>query len=446
MTVIALQCATAEDHKYLADQFTATVAFDFGQIVNGEYYNQELRFASMNRNMVMLRQGASYGDHWDFSLGLMGIIWWPFSVGGVEPHERTIRVAPGVTEMRARLKFCPQDASSFLEFGYIPYRYNHDAQNLGEYLYRSGTYPGYLVTTDGFRLFDYTEYDAYGVHLQLSQFNSRLKHNFNLFLEPAVVPVGDLTPAYDFSWKFSIVEVGGGVAFNRYISFSPSLVQKKDLKNAYVEADTGGTGTTYYKGPFNGLPSSFKLKMELKDTSFHSQVLHYWTQKGIKAMGRVSVDLGFLLPEAYRNPGDLKVFSEVAVLGWEDQPFFYEKRSRRIPVMLGINIPTMKVLELLSFQVEHYAARFDNTKSYFENARPVWDVADYAAYDPAQFTRDDWKWSLYGERKINDILLLKFQVANDHLRLPLFNSTVSDKTLTLNPSHWYYTIRFEMGL
>ena len=33
-----------------------------------------------------------------------------------------------------------------VELGYYPFKYNPQSTNLGEYLFRSGTYPGWLVT------------------------------------------------------------------------------------------------------------------------------------------------------------------------------------------------------------------------------------------------------------------------------------------------------------
>ena len=79
------------------------------------------------------------------------------------------------------------------------------------------------------------------------------------------------------------------------------------------------------------------------------------TFKGIKVMGRASVDFKpmFGLENALGAP-DLKLFGEVAVLGIENQGYYYDDVTTRIPIMLGVNLPTFRMLDFLSFQVEYY--------------------------------------------------------------------------------------------
>jgi hypothetical protein len=178
------------------------------------------------------------------------------------------------------------------------------------------------------------------------------------------------------------------------------------------------------------------------DTAIHG----YWTKRGVKLMARAALDFGFLLPDNLRGAEDLRIFMEMAVLGWANQGFFYEKRSERMPIMAGVNLPTFTLLDLLSVQAEYYAARFDNTQSYTTSSLPVWDVESFSTYDPDDFKRDDWKWSLYAKKSFGRMFRVRAQIANDHLRLREFVLQQSDETITRTPSHWYYLMRLEFGI
>jgi len=77
-------------------------------------------------------------------------------------------------------------------------------------------------------------------------------------------------------------------------------------------------------------------------------------------MGRAALDLGFLLPEGSRSPEDLRLYAEASVLGWGNQIYFFEKRSQRMPIMFGVNVPTFRLLDVLSVQAEYYDAPFND--------------------------------------------------------------------------------------
>jgi hypothetical protein len=425
------------------NEFRPRLTTDFGHVVRGEYGGAELEFQPLNRNTVVLEQSATYGESWVFDAGFKAIIWWPFQNVADNPYLRTIRVEPRLSQVKARRNF--GEENSFLEFGFFPYKYNPDAQNLGEYLYRSGTYPGTVQSTDGFHLMDYAVYQAYGAHARWSHFSGRLSHDVNLFSEPASIPTGDLTPAYEFSAKLPLVQLGVGAAYNRFFSYNGDQTRPKVYQNGYFRVDSvGNPGAVEYEGPYGLLPngSTVRTRIQTGDSTVHA--LHYYTQRGVKLMARAAVDLGFLVPEAARNPGDLRVFAEAAVLGWEDQPFFYEDRRERIPVMIGVNAPTFRLLDRLSVQAEYYRSRFASSTDYNYHSFPIWTVLP--DYDPDDFKRDDWKWSIYGRKTLNRLLSVHVQVANDHLRLPEFNTNLNSTPLMQSQGDWYYLLRLESRL
>jgi hypothetical protein len=161
------------------------------------------------------------------------------------------------------------------------------------------------------------------------------------------------------------------------------------------------------------------------------------------------------------GPQDLKVFGEVALLGVKDYPFYYEKKTERMPVMFGINAPTFRMLDLLSFQMEYYNSPFPNSieNAYryqmptlpFVNSGPSGTISEQ---DPNLFkrdldevTKDNWKWSLLARKTVARGLTIYAQAANDNQRLPNWKAEQSYAPITnIQKKDWYYLIRLELGI
>jgi hypothetical protein len=432
--------AFAQPDSLRWNEFKPRLLTDFGHVVKGEYIGKELSFQPLNRNIVVLEQSASL-DPWAFDVGFKAIIWWPFKIDASQPHERNIRVEPRLSQVRVRRSLGDDD---YADFGFFPHKYNRDARNLGEYLYRSGTYPGVIRSTDGFHLMNHSVYEATGIHARWSQLGGRVRHDFNLFTERTSIPIGDLTPGYELSFSLPAAEIGLGAAYNRLVSYDNKRVRPRVEDNALYRVDSAGGGGAEFIGPVSLLPNNSPVRARITGNDSTVHVLHYYTQRGLKLMARASLDLGFLLPEESRNPGDLRCFAEAALLGWENQPYFFEDRSRRMPVMIGMNVPTFRLLDLLSIQAEYYKSLFSNSYQYSYFAYPVWTVNP--TYNPARENRDDWKWSVNARKSVNRIFTLHAQVASDHLSLTEFNLNPSSTSLTQSPSQWYYLLRMECGL
>lgn len=427
-----------------SDHFAPRFAVDFGQIVKGKSGSAEFEFQPMNRNTVVLAGAGHLGGEWRFDAALMGLIWWPFNTSPSEPINRTMRSEFRLGQTSARRDFSASAWNPrYLELGFLSYKYNRDARNLGEYLHRSGTYPGIVTTTDGFQLMDNARHEAMGAHMRWSHGDGFITHDLTLFAETEMAPIGDLTPAYELSVNAKALQIGLGAAWNRGIAWRPSRLKPKTPDNTYaivtdVVADSAGNpDTVSIAGRLDAIAAFAPI-----DTIIGG----YWDKQGVKLMARAALDLGFLLPEGLKGPNDLRIFGEVAVLGWADQGFFYEDRSQRMPIMAGINVPTFTLLDILSVQAEYYACRFDNITSYTTVSSPIWDVESFTTYDPEEFKHDDWKWSVHAVKSIGKLAKLKVQAANDHLRLREFVLQQSEETLTRRPSHWYYLVRLEVGI
>jgi hypothetical protein len=450
-----------DSHKLSVKSF-----MDFGHIVKGynKYGNEDkgerdLSMVPLNRFNISVIQDVALNSL-DVSVGLSALIWWPYD-GGIsdDVKQRVMNVKPMVPVARARWQFGdPAKSGASMMVGSFNYKYNPDAKDLGEYLYRSGTYPGFLWTNDGWLLMNRAGNYSHGVLLGLTQFDGLLKHNFSLFMETLYFPVGDFSPGYDFSLASKWINLGGGVVFNHYLPIKPSKLEPKNDANTYVSVvDTvadagGGTRLVTYYAPKSEIPN---LTLE---SPAEPVVQHHWTSKGIKLMGRVAFNLGNLLPESTRGPDDLRVFAEAALLGVENQPLYYDKPAERIPIMAGINIPTMKMLDVLTLQVEYYKSPFNDINDFNAQSLPIWKV-DYETDStehyltdakgnivPVANHKDDFKWSVFARKSFNKIITAYAQMGSDHFRLTNADYKAVSVPLTTRPSEWYYLFRLEFAL
>lgn len=465
LTAACLAASAAAQSPGLTSSKLSIKSFvDYGQLVNGsnpygngETGDQEIASLTLNRMNVSVIQDIAV-DGVDISAGLSALVWWPYD-GGISSDlkQRIVSVKPMIPVARARWKFGDTaGVSGSFQVGTFGHKYNPDARNLGEYLYRSGTYPGFVWSNDGWLLMNRAGNFSHGILGVVNHGN--FKHNFSLFMEMLYSPVGDFSPGYDFGYNGSWLDFGGGVVFNHYLPIRPSALRPRNEENLYVRVKdarpnaVGGVDTVSYYMPKTELPNVVTVNPQ--DT----QVVHRWTSKGVKLMGRAALDLGRLLPEGLRGPEDLRLFGEVAVLGWGNQPFFYEKRNERIPVMLGFNLPTFRLLDLLSLQVEYYKSPFNDIDYFNSQSIPIWktafakDSADSYLTDasgriiPVADHKDDLKWSVHAKKIVNKSVTVFAQAASDHFRLTDADYRVTPVPLTGRPGEWYYLLRLEFAL
>ncbi len=75
------------------------------------------------------------------NIGVGGLFWKPFiQIPGNAATEK-INFGPGISEASSQYDFT---SNLNLKFGYFGYKYNPDATDLGEYLFRSEAYPTML--------------------------------------------------------------------------------------------------------------------------------------------------------------------------------------------------------------------------------------------------------------------------------------------------------------
>jgi hypothetical protein len=417
---------------------------DFGQIVSGETWDngQYLGRAEdqvITRTGVYLTESGTYDDRLTFRMSIGGLFWYQLPEGS-SFKTRIIQFGPGVGQAQGIYSFGedPKNPSATLQFGLFPHKYS-DATNLGEYLYRSGAYPGYLMS-GGWSFLNSASYLAQGVRFQMPMLDGKLRHSVSIYMERNIEPAHDLSPGYEVSYKpVPFVELGAGVVWAHGIPIKPKKVlSPKNYRNAYNKA--------------TGLPYADEGSY-LADSNVAQG---YYSYRGFKAMGRASLDVGMLLGVDEIRKGDFKLYTETALLGIENQPYYYEKRSERMPMMMGLNIPTFGLLDRFAVEVEYYKNKFpNNIGAAFEEQNPIplpigvdpFTYSDSAvALNEDNFTRDDWKWSVYGSRKIVNGVTVYAQAASDHLRHPSVGAINSYSPWTVRPQDWYYVFRLEFGI
>ena len=291
-----------------------------------------------------------------------------------------------------------------LAFGYLPYKYNSEVRNLGEFLFRSGTYPLYLTGE-----FDRPFARLTGLCLSLKSGNEDFNCKFDwlALLERDIRPVDDISLAAIASVNIlKMVEIGGGVDLARVIPVDSRLTTSREAKNEFYIYNSDSTQI---------------------DTS-------RYTFKGTKLMARATIDpFGMvrgnesIISEIVGDHGG-KIYGEYSAIGLENYPaneIFgsynprgYGKLSERSPWMVGITFPLWKILDVCALEFERWPSNTPDT--YF---RPVMNGFPEPAprgtpggeYDSSSYV-PRWNWSLYMKKQIVKHFGLICQMGRDHQR------------------------------
>jgi hypothetical protein len=188
------------------------------------------------------------------------------------------------------------------------------------------------------------------------------------------------------------------------------------------------------------------------------------TRKAINLMGHITLDFGKML-DVEKSTGPFRLYSEIAVLGTQNQDVFYQDITQRMPIMAGLNIPTFGILDVLAVETEYLNNPYPDSDMLLSGYRlaplrgsavAVPDV-DWRQRNFSQPSvhNDDWKWCFYAVKTLTPGLRLRLQAANDHLRVPYFDvdalngaafGNISAKPQTAARGEWYYIAHIEWGL
>jgi hypothetical protein len=429
---------------------------DYGEIKKGKVGGEDWNDQTLTRTSVYLTTSATVDKKLGLFMTIGGLFWYPIHPGESTP-ERLVRFGPGVGQAQGIYSFGdPEHPSATVQFGLFPEKYNPDATNLGEYLFRSGTYPGTLIT-GGWSYLNSANYLAQGAHFTLPTFDGKVTHELTVFMERDYEPTSDFSPGYLITVKpGQFLELGAGLEWAHALSLNPDRLSPDKTHDDTI--NNGYSKVT--KMPLRGATDPATLAALTTPGQ-----IGFYTFRGFKAMGRVSLNFGDLLGWDPQASGDFKLYSEIALLGIEDQPYYYDKKSERMPIMAGLTVPTFGILDKLDFEVEYHKSRFHNTVGapfYYSLPIPLdddgtqdnpyrYDVNSYPAAEQDSVAnalkKDDWHWSVYASRKIVQGISISGQVASDHQRHPTGPEVKpSVEPPTLSPKDWYYVVRLDFGL
>jgi len=361
--------------------------------------------------------------------------------------------------------------------GRFEYKYDDQAQNLGEYLFRSGDYPGYIITN-----FDLPLARLCGLKASL---------NLGNFLREdlLVTTMRDIPPFYDFSIT-SMTRFSAGKGFNCGLGISLDNWITTVIPENSVTHDYGSNGFLHSPG----------------DTG-------YYPTAGIKLLAHMTFDPKmFFKYSPFFGEKDLQIYAEAAILGLQDYPasntfdstnksntFGYDDIAKRIPVMMGIDLPTHQFLSyclipaVLAFGLEpvenHKVAqalgyglpgialgigswlmdKYFNTNTRLDliALEAEWYGCPYqdnysklmADQLPTPLPRsifpgftdtsgnvndDNWKWSLYMKKRFYRNSEFIVQVARDHLRTEMQLKKYTDFGATLaRKNAWYWMAKMK---
>jgi hypothetical protein len=455
---------------------------EFGMLQAGRFGSSEAFSDEWVDNFgAFITQSASVGDRWYFNIGLGGIFQFqkPEEINAEWGGTQTRNFFAGPTVADVEYELRPGSPRSWrVGVGLFPFKYNRDAANLGEYLFRSGPYPTYIMT-GGYSFIN-------SASAQLQGFKTRFQAG-NLTVDGFLLTETVMPPLYDLSLAAvaryrafdGLLDLGAGVNFKRIVPIRPSKTTLRDAfhNNAYFKGPDGeyySGNLSYYANErnFYQLDPADSNEYRAAAARFDSVSAwttaggsfapdyEYYTQAGVLVTATAAVDLKKLLPPSpLLGPEDLRLFAEVALLGVKNYPVFYEKRTERMPVMLGANLPGFGFLDLVSVQYEYFAS--PHRDSYLESISSNGATPEFVEFNDKLLSRetygdglkrDDHSWSILLRKNLTRGLAVNVQAARDHARM-VSHAYYAGPGLaptaifyTTDKKNWYWMAQFSFGI
>lgn len=407
--------------------------WEFGQIQSTKFtmIAKPQRDVWMDHLGAFVTQEATMNERLQLAIGLGGIFQFPKPevVNPVFGGSQNKSFFIGPTRATADYVFGEiEEPYLRLGMGLFNYKYNPDAANLGEYLFRTGTYPTWIMT------------GGYLIANNASSFLQGFKaetHAGPVKVDLLATTETKLAPLYDWSFsaiasykKGRILDLGIGLTLSNYLSVDGDRTTlTRDVQAAEIAA------------------AATKAGIANPDTTVT------YTYKGEKVMARAAFNpLGLFESEIF-GPDEGKVYTELTVVGWKNYPTFYTKRMERTPIMFGFNIPTAKILDRLAVECEYLNSPWINSTYNIGNApgMPLPRIPDSTeTYYKGIARKDNFRWSIYARKTLFGSLAAHAQVARDHLRLVsrefYYGPSLEPDELTMKPANWYWLVQFSFGV
>ncbi len=407
--------------------------------VNNAYSEIGLK-ATLNSHFsaVFIPQIKLWDDTWD---------WQTMGENGSASNPFNQHVTASLDAAEGILDYGSKESVAFrAEVGVMPYKYNGDAKNLGEYLFRTGEHPAYIQTS-----FDFPNATLTGIRLNADMFK-----NFSVDLllteETQVMPLNDVSLSVLAGYKVpGLLDIGAGVMFDRLIPMAGKLDAPVYL---------GDVQDTFYTS--NGTLDTLK-----------------WG--GTKVMAHVAFDPKGLLPASITRllgNDDGRIYAEAAILGLssftaykkavdstgavvsgryvvDDTLNFYSDIGQRIPIMAGFNIPTFKLLDYLSLEVEWFGWPYspslynysDLIRTFPQPIVPKESSANGTIQNDLYTKSNAWKFSINLRKKIWGHFSVIGQIARDHTRHDVYYSGFYDpEEVFIRNDEWGWWLKLQYAL
>jgi hypothetical protein len=312
--------------------------------------------------------------------------------------------------------------------GYFPYKYNDDASHLGEYLFRSNAYPQIIYNN-----FEFAKEYLLGMRISNDLLSGIFHHDLIVNFETRLYPYKDIGLGYVANIHVpEMLDIGAGFHAIHLITAREELVTPTwDRRTQSVPTDSDRVKYPY-------VDSTGQLQ------DFYDSTVYSF--RGLKLMAKVAFDPKGLLPvlNEFSNPCDWRLYVEAAVLGVKNYGLYYPDIMKRIPVMFGFNVPTMKVLSKLAVEFEYFETDYLNNPYQVEFY--LWPIPVQPRVK-APFKNSQWKWTVYAKRDLNKLFYISGMIGRDH-----FFFHYPSKELTLDAhrvlgenlpgiDHWQWILR-----
>lgn len=430
----------AEEGKVRFAPLRAQANWEVGQIEKGYYWGESREFKELiNHATVWTLQEMEIAENVRAFIGVGGAYFFVFPRNlGRNPYSMSKRSGFGITDAHGEFTFFKRDETDHglrLKAGIFPYKYNSDAKNLGEYMFRTWTYPT-IITGGGLEFANSAAVQLSGLaaHTRLGA----LENEVLLTAQTERAPVMGLSLTDIVSYTFGgFLTLGGGFMFdNFYTAEKESSRPTLALGNQFYTLSNGDqmASREFLDRQAQGL---IPAGATVSDTG-------YYTFVGQKAMLRASLDIGHLIGSDRLSEDDLRIYFEAILMGIRNYPTYYEKRRDRTAYLMGFNLPTFRWLDLLAVEAEFCPNPFENSTRgpYGEGL-----AAPYVAAAPNQFPdiarekADDWKWTIQARKRIVEGFSINAQIASDHVKTLDVYSTPDFYDILVEKDHWYWVLK-----
>jgi hypothetical protein len=423
---------------------TASGGIEVGQVVQG-YYKCPATAPQYLSHIWQQRACAAFGydaiikKRLEINITGGGLI--AFSTPQISPDAPTLQSRPVFYINSAYAAYPFGNADAFfckVQAGYFPYKYNPDVRNLGEYLFRTNSYP-LLVYAD----FDNPQVNMMGVRVNVQAFGKLLSNDLLLHSELLGMPVQDWSIADIVSLNlFDVFTIGGGLDFTHLLN----VYQGTGYLHQWME---------YYYYPQRVDPGDIApfivrdTVVNGPDTVINSDTLDW---KATKLMMRFAFDPKRFLPPGIFGENDLKLYGEADIIGLKNYFQYDEFKNRNMRTLwtFGFNFPEIKCIkhlpgisslsgsrvfnflidliniDLVNLEMEYCAdtasafsdeGLYPNGVGIAPNLRPPLLSVINGNYG-MNIKRNPWRWSLYLKKTVLDgHVNFIAQFARDHRKI-----------------------------